>query len=384
MKNTILFYLIFLSDYNIGFVSIADWVLLLLLVKALFNNPIVKINKIEKEGLLFLAIGMFSSTFFNLTKEYFSVSELFFSLVKFMFYITCVLTIPNYINVKKIDVIGIIQNVMLISVVGGLSQYIIVYLFGRDSWPLYSLVGHWFGLKTDKTMFNNLGMMRARSFWFEPSYFANQISLLFILLLFIKGKKLSKKIHGIYITGILCANSISGYVMMLAIYGIYLVNLKSMKQRWKTLSAFLELVIVGGVTFIGNSYIRERVLRLVQLKDNSGVVRTIGGFHFLAEIPWYGVGIGNHAVYYKSLSITNTIWYMESGEFFNVLLLAAITIGYIGMIGLLMFQYGALKKNKKVFFAFIVTFFGWGKLYTTPIWTFLILYKSIIQEKKFI
>lgn len=382
MVTSLLLYLIFLSDYNVGMISIADWALLILLGKALLYHPAIKINRIEKQGLLFLVIGVCCSTLFNLTKEYFSVSELCVSLVKLIFYLVCVVTIPDYIRVQKIKAINIVEKVLVISVIGGISQYILVALFGRDSWPLYSLAGHWFGLKNNHTMFNNLGMMRARSFWFEPSYFANQISLLFILLLFIKKKKLKKAMHGFYITGILCANSISGYVIMLAVYSIYFINLKNRKQRWNTIFAFLGLTLAAGVTFMANSYIRGRVLRLLQLKDNSGVVRTIGGFHFLTEIPWYGVGIGNHASYYKSLLLPDSIWYMESGEFFNVLLLAIITMGYLGMIGLLIFQYGALEKHKKIFWAFMVTFFGWGKLYTTPIWTFLIIYAVCIEEQR--
>lgn len=131
-----------------------------------------------------------------------------------------------------------------------------------------------------------------------------------------------------------------------------------------------------------NEYLNKRLINLMSLSDHSGVVRTIGGFHFLSEIPWYGCGVGNNVNFYKSLNALNNehLWYSGSGEFYNVILVAIITMGYLGAIGLVMFEFNILKDNKKVFTSLLLTHFGWGQLFSAPIWIFLIYYLILFQK----
>lgn len=389
MIDTILVCMLMFWDYQVGILSISDLGLIILLARALFYDARIYINKNEKSALGVFLIGILLSTIFNIYKPYFIFSDYITTLFKLFIYILAVCTIPEYLSRRNLELYPILKKFLSVSVLGGIIQYLIVFIFGRGSWPLYSLGGHLFGLDTERTMFNNMGMMRARSFWSEPSYYAISISLIFILLLFCNKGKIASHVHLIYIVGIITANSISGYGIMAGIYILYVIDLKSLNKTLKTL--LLGGVCVIAVIYIvySNDYLQGRLLNLLELKDNSGVVRTVGGFHILPEIPWYGVGIGNHANFYKTLTNLNSLWFTGTGEFFNNILLAIVTTGYIGALGFLLFEYQILARNKKIFIALIITHCGWGKLYTTPIWVFLIFYSILylkdnkkIQEKE--
>lgn len=179
----------------------------------------------------------------------------------------------------------------------------------------------------------------------------------------------------------ICANSVSGYGIMIAIFALYIVNFQNRENIIKAIGAGVTAIIALAVLINTNDYLRSRVINLFAMKDHSGVVRTVGGFHILEYLPWYGTGVGNHANFYKSLGNMSEFWFSGSGEFYNVILVAIITIGYIGAIGFILFQYQIMKTDKKMFIAFMVTHFGWGKLYTTPIWVFLIIYIVLKNQR---
>ncbi|MCI9448240.1 MAG: hypothetical protein HFH36_12850 [Lachnospiraceae bacterium] len=372
--DSILLYLLIFSDYTIGKLCIADYALILLIVRACIKYPSIPLKKEYGVGISLLLVGVSLSTVLNIGKEYFNLVSCILSVGKLMIYLFGISVVPRYIISKGIDVGRIVKNALIISVLGAFSQYAIVLVLGRGSWPLYGLGGNFFGLVSENSMFSYSGMMRPRGFWSEPAHYALTISMLFILVLFIEKNRTSKLIHITYILGMVMANSISGYGIMVAIYAIYLLNFKSANQFMATI--FLGIILMTGliILIITNDYLRSRLIGFMTLKDSSGVVRTIGGFHFLSEIPWYGVGVSNNANFYHSLNGLNSLWYSGSGEFYNNILLAIITMGYVGAVGFLLYEYGVLRKNKKIFFALLVTHFGWGKLFTAPIWIFLIYY----------
>ena len=372
--NTLFLYLLTLCDYRLGPLSIADWTLIFLLIRALLYKPVLYITDRMGVALALMGIGIILSTILNVYKPYFDFLDFILSFGKLVLYLLALFLVPQYLSIFNINYSRHLRNILVIATFGGLLQRAIVSVFGRSSWPLYSLGGHWFGLKTEITMFNNAGMMRSRSFWSEPAHFAIFISLVFILLLFIEKGNLEKRYYVVYVLGILLANSLSGYAIMIAIFALYLIDFREIKNVIKILLGLFTFAAALYVLIQKNTYLRGRVANLFALKDHSGVVRTIGGFKFLDYIPWYGVGIGNHANYYKSLLGLGTLWFSGSGEFYNNILLAIITMGYIGAVGFLLFEYQVLKKDKKIFVALIISHFGWGKLYTIPIWLFLILY----------
>ena len=383
MVNCILFYLLMLSDYTIGPLSISDYALVLLMIKSIRWSPTICIKKKERLLLIIMLVGVLLSLCLNITKSYFVFSDFITSVGKLLLYIFALFLVPHYLATCDFDYIKHLKRIMAIATMGGIFQRLIVLFFGRESWPLYSLGGHWFGLITENTMFNNQGMMRSRSFWSEPAHFAIFISLVFILLLFDKKEKLSKIFYVVYIIGMICANSVAGYGIMIAIFSIYIVKFKRRKDIIKTICTgigfFIALILLIGM----NDYLRGRLVNLLSMKDHSGVVRTVGGFHILEYLPWYGAGIGNHANFYKSLGEMSDIWFSGSGEFYNVILIAIVTIGYIGALGFVMLQYKILENDKKIFLCLMVTHFGWGKLYTTPVWVFLIVY-IILNEKEYV
>lgn len=381
MINSILFYLLMFSDYTIGPLSISDYALILLLFKGFRYKPTIRITKRECVPLALMLLGVFLSLILNITKQYFVVSDFVVSTGKFAIYILAIYLVPQYLAVCNIDYIRCLKNFLIIASLGGVLQRLIVLVAGRASWPAYSLGGHWFGLLTETTMFNNAGMMRSRSFWSEPAHFAIVISLIFILLLFNQREKLSKEYYVFYIVGMVCANSVSGYGIMAAIFAIYIVKFKNRRDLMKAIGAGIVFIGALAVLLNENDYLRGRLINLLNMKDHSGIVRTVGGFHILGYIPWYGTGVGNHANFYKTLGEMNSFWFSGSGEFYNVILLAIVTMGYIGALGFILFQYEILKTDMRIFLCLMVTHFGWGKLYTTPIWVFLIIY--IILKEKF-
>ncbi len=380
MLNIFLFYLLMFSDYRIGILSVSDWALIILLIKSLIYEPVIKINQRERIALFFIFVGIILSTMMNISKDYFLIVDFIQSGGKFLIYILALYVVPKYMRMNNVCYIKHLKIFLSMATFGGLIQRIIVLVFGRSSWPLYSLGGNWFGLTMENSMFNNAGMMRARSFWSEPAHFAIFISLIFMLLLFTEKEKLHKYYYVIYIVGIILANSLSGYGIMIAVFVMYLVNFKDKKSIGKAVIGGFVFAVALITLISTNGYLLSRVENLFNLKDHSGVVRTVGGFHILEYIPWYGVGVGNHANFYKTLSNLNPIWFSGSGEFYNNILLAVITMGYIGALGFILLQFEILKKDKKLFVVFMVTHFGWGKLYTAPIWVFLILY-LVLQEK---
>lgn len=374
MINCILFYLLMFSDYTIGSLSISDYALLILLIKGLIYKPVITLPHNERVPILLLLIGVITSLVLNVGKSFFIMSDFVLSGGKLAIYILALYIVPQYLVDSNVDYIKHLKRFLVVASVGGVIQRFIVIFFGRSSWPLYSLGGHWFGLATETTMFNNVGMMRSRSFWSEPAHFAIFISLIFILLLFNQKDELEKKYYVFYAVGMICANSVSGYGIMIAIFALYIVNFQHRKNIIKAIGEGVTFIIALVVLINQNDYLRGRLINFFDMKDHSGVVRTVGGFHILEYVPWYGTGIGNHANFYKSLSNMNEFWFSGSGEFYNVILVAIVTIGYIGAIGFILFQYQIMKTDKKMFIALMVTHFGWGKLYTTPIWVFLIIY----------
>ncbi|MCI8681986.1 MAG: hypothetical protein HFH50_03150 [Lachnospiraceae bacterium] len=191
--------------------------------------------------------------------------------------------------------------------------------------------------------------MRARSFWSEPAHYAIIISMLFVLILHFGRETVPIIIHVFYVVGILTANSISGYGIMLAVYGIYLINFKSIKKIQKAVILAFGMIIGMCIFIQSNDYLRGRLVNFLAFKDQSAVVKTVGGFQFLKEVPWYGVGIGNNANFYQNISQKSHLLYNNSGEFHNNILLAIITMGYVGALGFLLYENNVLKKSKKVF-----------------------------------
>lgn len=359
----------------------ADYALMILLVLTIKSGIRIRITKKTAISILIILIGAFLSLFLNILKQYFSVGEYMATFIKLIFYLVCTCMIPQYIIAQRVNIIKCVRVFMHIAVIGAVIQLLIVWNCGVESWPLYSLGSHWFGINTSNTMLVNNGLIRARSFFTEPSIFVVAITLAFVLLLYQGSERFNWSDNILYVIGIVSANSFSGYGMAILIYAIYFFQIKNHKKaiRMIWLSIPGIIAIVGIATF--NSYLMRRVINLFALKDTSGVVRTIGGFHFLGEIPPYGVGLGNHSLYYHSLNLdaSELIWYSGSGEFYNIILVSIITMGYIGAMGLLLYQFFILKKNIRLFCSLLVTHFATGRLFTTPLWVFLILYLAIIK-----
>lgn len=366
------------SDYRIGLFSLADIALMILIVfsvRFLYRIQITKKMTICTGLMLLGAIG---SLFLNLFKEYFSVAEYMASFVKLLFYTAAVFLIPTYLVSRKINVIKIVRIFMYIAVIGAVLQLVLIHFLGVESWPLYSLGSNLFGIKTPNSMVvgNGSDLIRARSFFTEPAAFVVGITLAFLLLLYEGSEKFNWKDSIFYITGILVANSVSGYGMAMLIYIIYFFHIKNYKKFIRMMRLIVPCTIVIAVVLVFNGYLRGRLINFFALKDMSGVVRIIGGFHFLGEIPPYGVGLGNQSLYYHSLNldIAEQMWYSGSGEFYNIILVSIITMGYIGTIGFLLFQYYSLRKDKRIFTSLLVTHFATGRLYAPSLWVFLILY----------
>lgn len=192
MINNILFYLLLFSDYTIGPLSISDYALLILIIKGLIYKPVITFPYNERAPIFILLMGVITSLVFNVDKSFFIMSDFVLSGGKLAIYILAVYIVPQYLVYCNVDYIKHLKRFLTVASVGGAIQIILVSVFGRSSWPLYSLGGHWFGLETETTMFNNMGMMRSRSFWSEPAHFAIFISLIFILLLFNQKSRLEK------------------------------------------------------------------------------------------------------------------------------------------------------------------------------------------------
>lgn len=231
-------------------------------------------------------------------------------------------------------------------------------------------------------MFVNNGMVRARSVFSEPAAYTVGLSLCFLLLLYNRIQAIKLFDHIVYLTGIVSANSVSGYAMAAAIYAFYFFRVRNPRLFKRTL--LLLLPAAAAALFLAtNGYVLGRVKNLFALKDRSGVVRTVGGFYFLKYTPFYGVGLGNQANYYHSLDsgVREMEWFSGSGEFYNILLVAVITMGYIGMAGFLLLLWQILRKDIRLFFSLLVVFMSTGRLFTPSIWVFLILYVAMAPDK---
>lgn len=381
---SILAFFLGLTDYKISFLSLADVAILGLVFFSFVSSRKLLVNKRELLSVGLLLLGTFMAFLFNYTEKYFSVIEFFKSFMKLLLYIIACWKVPNLLNIRRTDVVQIVRCFLYCSVIAGVLQLVIVHCLGLESWPLYAMGGQWFGLQTYNTMLVNNGMIRARSFFSEPAAFTTAISIYYALLLFKGSTNRKKMIYDtvFYFIGIASAQSVSGFGIAVLLVMIYFLNFRDRKKCIRMLALAIPGIIVLLGIFISNEYIRSRIINLFALKDHSGVVRTLGGFYFLKEVPWYGVGIGNNAAYYFSIDISkdDLMWYSGSGEFYNWLLVAIITMGYIGAIGLVAYLFSVLKKDIKLFFIVLVIGSATGRLFTPTLWVFLIFYKTINQQ----
>ncbi len=376
----VLIFLTFFIQYKIAVFSISDLALITLDFLALKNTWRFWTNKYKRRGAWLMIAGVALSFAMNFTSSWFSMGEFLGSVSKLCLYMVTLSILPQFLSKKRIDAAKEIDLYLKIVAVCAVLQIVIAAVLGRESWPLYSFGSIWFGFPSEKSMFAYQQMMRARVFYSEPGFMAVHITVLYIALLFTQ-KKLGKLTHLAYLIITLASFSLTGFFLMIAVYGIYFFDIKRRKAILRGIIAFGTIAVVAILLFNKNDYIHTRVSNLMRLQDHSGVVRTIGTFHFLTESPWYGTGVGNGSTFYKSLNIGDSIWYAGGGEFYNVIVVAAITMGYLGMLGLLIYQYSFMRFSKKLYLAFLATQFGWGALYMPPNWVVL-LYVYLMMDMK--
>lgn len=368
-------------DYRVWKFSIADLAIILLVLLSLprFRVRKIKITRCEVVGLSLMAVGLLLSLVLNLGKDFFSLFDYLMSSAKLVLYLVAIYTVPDLLRKNKVKCVKIIESFILFAVASGLLQLLIILIFGRDSWPLYSLGSHFFDITSEDTLFTVQGLIRIRSFYAEPAHFAVHISMLYGLLLF--GEKPLKTVtHIAYIVGIISTSTVSGFAIMAGIYTLFGIKYLARKRSKKAIiSVSVGFAALTGLIFATRP-VRERIIDLFRLEDTSGVVRTVGGFLFLKYSPWYGTGPGNNVNFFHSLPSIPELdknWFEPSGEFFNNILLAIIILGYIGGLGFLVYQFAVLKQHKLLFLVLTAVNFGWGKLFDVPIWFFLLLYIAI-------
>jgi hypothetical protein len=188
--------------------------------------------------------------------------------------------------------------------------------------------------------------------------------------------------HVLYISSILLANSVSGYFLMLAIYAMYFVKLKTIKSILITSISITAFISIATFFVLRNEYIINRIINTFAFKDQSGVFRLFSGFLFLKETPWYGVGVGNIDGYFFSTALSNSLIFSGSGQFYNNIAIAIISLGYIGLIGFLFVHIGCIKKNYKMLILLLLTHFTWGKLFTINIWIIMIFFITLNMKDK--
>lgn len=359
-------------EYRIGPLSIADWAIIAIDIWAIYDNVKLNLKTVQVQGLLMILAGVLLSVIFNACKPWFDVTEFLGTFIKLILYLFSLFILPDFFLKKRVDLYKIISIYIIVVSVAGVLQQTIVFVGGRESWPLYSFGSTLFGFPSEYTMFSSGKIMRSRTFYSEPGYMGVHLSMLYGLLLFTQ-KRLSKWLHILFISGAGSTISMSALGLVFFMYMIYFFRLKDRKNIFRTVMGLLVLAMGFVAIFNANGYFRSRIINFTRLKDSSAVVRTFGSLHFLLESPWYGVGPGNNRMFYSSLNLGETMWYTGSGEFFNVIVLAAVTMGYIGMVGLLMLEISAVRKNWKLFMVFLVAQCGWGMLYTTPVWVFMIM-----------
>ncbi len=372
----ILIFLTCFINYKIWLLSIADWALLALNAIALAAGARFWSSPVKKAAGMLMAAGLFLSLAANFWKPYFSMGQFFQSSVKLLIYIFSIGILPGFLKEKRIGLAGVLKHYIYLTCFSALFQHAAVRLFGRESWPLYSMGSIFFGYMTDTSMFASGGIMRARTFYMEPGPMAVHISMLFALLLFTE-KKIPVRLHIAYLFCAVSTLSFSAIATVCCVYAAYFVELKYRKHVLRLAAGSMALLVFLAVLYCSSDYIQNRVMRMVRMEDYSAVLRTFGTFHALLDAPWYGVGAGNHAAYFMRFGKTE--WYNGTGEFYNVIILSALTMGYLGMAGLLLYQYYFLKQRPKLLFVFLVTQGGWGYLFSTPVWVFLILGSVLIS-----
>lgn len=368
-------FLLFFTDYRIGMLSIADYAIFFLIVFSFRKENFY----IRKYDLLFLVIILVSnvvSMMLNFDKSYFSMYEYSTSLLKLLFYMIGVTIIPRLLIKQEIDLIKISRAIFVLSVVGALIQVLVVKIFGLESWPLYSLGSHWFELNAFDTMtvVGRLDMIRPRSFFSEPAAFTVALSLVFLILIYYDNNKRYQRAYiVIYLIGIFLTQSVSGIGIAVFIVAIYFISVENVEKARRMLGMGTIGIVSLILVLSRSGYVLGRVRNLIDMKDRSGTVRLFGGFKFLENIPWYGVGIGNQKEFYFSLLGLNgdSVYYGGSGEFYNIIVVAIISFGYIGAIALLGFFYYRVQ-NKKIFISLVAIFFATGRLFTPTFFVFVI------------
>lgn len=131
--------------------SLADFAILILIILS-FRKENFFIRKYDLIFYLIILVTSVVGMMLNFDREYFSMYEFSTSLLKLLFYLVGVTIIPHLLIGEKIDVIKICRCVFFVLLIGELIQVIIVKIFGFDSWSLYSLGSHLFGLETYDTM----------------------------------------------------------------------------------------------------------------------------------------------------------------------------------------------------------------------------------------
>jgi hypothetical protein len=383
MINVLLFLINFI-DYGINGILISDIILIFLLITVFVKSPNIKLAADKKYliGYILLILSGVISLLLNYTKAYFDVSNFLFSFVKLNIYLIAIVILPPYIKSKNVNVEKIIRGFFVFSTAAAIFQKVVVTFWGRGYWKIYTFGSSYFNINRDYSMFTNTGMLRVRSVFSEPAHFVTYLSLLFGILLFTRNIKLNKTMHVLYISSILLANSVSGYFLMLAIYAMYFVKLKTIKSILITSISITAFISIATFFVLRNEYIINRIINTFAFKDQSGVFRLFSGFLFLKETPWYGVGVGNIDGYFFSTALSNSLIFSGSGQFYNNIAIAIISLGYIGLIGFLFVHIGCIKKNYKMLILLLLTHFTWGKLFTINIWIIMIFFITLNMKDK--
>ncbi len=371
-----LFFLLCFVMYKIGPISLADWVLILLDFLALLKRPVFTTNHDKRIGGSLILAGTVLSFALNVYKPWFSLSEFVGSAGKLGVYIISLGILPNFLRRKKVKVVEILSGYIYFISLNAIFQFIMIQTLGRENVVFRFL----YRVTDNDAMFRYHQLARVRTFYNEPGFMAIHVALIFIVILFIK-KEIPMSLHIAYLISVAATVSLSALFVTAGIYLIYYWDAKRRKNILKMLVGGIAIMLLSVFVIMKVDFIRIRFLGFITLNDHSAILRTLGTFHFLVDTPWYGTGIGNNALYYKSLGWGDTFWYSQGGEAFNVLVVAALTMGYIGLIGLLIYQYSFLKHNKKLFLAFLLTQFGWGLVFSTPIWTFLLMCYLAMDEE---
>lgn len=376
---SVLVFLLNFIDYRVGLFSIAEYALFALCLIAFIKGGRVKADKKEMLLLAGLEVCILISLIFNLTSAHFSLVDFLMTFIKFNLYVICIYTVYPLLIKRKKSIKKVLAAYLTLASLGGIYQVIAVRIFGRENWLLYGLGGHLFGIEGEAGMFNVLGMMRARSFYSEPAHFVIHVSLVFGLLL-LTGYVSNKKIylHGFYLLAIICANSMSGYVIAIALYTLWLLKNFNAKKLVQTLAIGGVLLVVGVIFVLSNDYLSQRLVYIFTGQDGSASARVLEGFKFLEYTPFFGVGLGNNSNYIAK--IFEAHGGVITNELYNNIILAIVTTGYIGAVFFILYQGRVFKKNKGLFWLLMLTHFAWGKLWAAPMWIFILLYKVISKK----